>query len=104
MNNYENIAVIVVRGFATSFLVSAMIEVGIIASDFMFVKTGVYDRSEIALRPRLILLAFYFLASMFLFTQSRMIAAKLIQGLVSREDKEIIDDETVQSDSETKEN
>ncbi len=82
------------RGFAASFLVSTMIEVGIIASDTLFVRTGIYTRSEIAFRPRLILLVFYFLGSLFLFTQSKPIAKVLAEGLTDEsEDEETFDDE-----------
>lgn len=105
MNKYKKIAIIVVRGFAISFLVSTMIEVGIIASDTLFVRTGIYDRSEIAFKPRLILLVFYFLGSLFLFTQSKPIANVLIQGLVDEsENEEKSNDKSSTQDKETTNN
>ena len=92
MNKYQSIAVIVVRGFAVSYLVTALIEAGIIAADTLFVKTGIYLHSEIALKPRLIIAAFNLIGSLFLYSQSQPIAKALVQGLTFENDEsEIIE-------------
>lgn len=81
MNDYQKIATIVVRGFAVSFLLSTAIEVGIVASDFIFVQTGLSKHSEISFKPRLALIVFYFLGGMLLSYQSKAIGKALAEGL-----------------------
>ncbi|MDQ6785357.1 MAG: hypothetical protein M3033_00865 [Acidobacteriota bacterium] len=98
MNDYQKIAIIVIRGFAVSFLISTAIEIGIIASDILFVKTGLSSHSEISFKPRVVLAVFYFLGSMFLSYQSKMIGKSLVQGLedASTEEEKTVDESTAQ--------
>jgi hypothetical protein len=88
MINYEKIATIVVRGFAVSFFISTIVEVAIIATDAFCVRTGVYLKSEIAFRPRVMLAAFFFIGSAFLYFKSKFFVEYVMKGLEDEKSEE----------------
>ncbi len=77
----ELIATIGVRVLGISFLLTAIIEILILATDFVCVKTGMYLRSEVAFVPRVMLAAFYSIAAAYLLYQSKGLVKFLIHGL-----------------------
>jgi Sec-independent protein secretion pathway component TatC len=88
MINYQKIAAIVIRGFAVSFFISTLVEVAIIATDAFFVQAGIYPRSEIAIRPRIMMAAFFFIGSSFLYFKSEFFVEYLMKGLEEPEPRE----------------
>ncbi len=91
MINYYKIATIVVRGVALSFLVSALSEFGMAIFDFILVRTGVFNRSQIAFEIRMMMAAVWIIAAAILYFKSDPVVRYFVEGLEEAGDADSID-------------
>ena len=92
MTRIQTIATLFIRVFAVSWFVSALVEVGIVILDFVFVRTGIYLRSEIAFVPRIMYAAFATIAAAYLFYQSKPLIDLITKGLDEYEEYDELDE------------
>lgn len=88
----ETIATIGIRILGASFLATAIVELLVIAADFICIKVGFYPRSEVAFVPRVMVACFYGIAAAYFFYQSQALVRFVIAGLRELEIVNIVEE------------
>ena len=81
MNNYRNIATIVIRAFACYLLLFVAIEWGIIAAGILLSIFRIFSRNPVAYEARLLSSVFYLIAGLVLYARSKSIASRITESL-----------------------
>lgn len=88
MRNIKTLATLFLRVFAVSYFFSGMIDVAMLIFDYVFVRTGMYLRSEVAFTPRVMAAGFDIVVAAFFFYQSKELIEFVTRGLDTSEESE----------------
>jgi len=81
MNDYQKIATIVMRGFASYLLLFVIIEWAIIGAGALLITFGLFQRTSVAFEVRLLSSVVYLIAGLVLYYRSESVAGRIVEGL-----------------------
>jgi hypothetical protein len=81
MNNYRNIAIIMFRITAISFIVSALLEVAIVMASIVLISLGIVPQDAIAHEAWMIQGVFFLIGGGILYSRSRSLAGYVCEAL-----------------------